>query len=421
LEQLSYGAFSSDLHQRQSGERVPLQVSIEVTRRCPLQCLHCYNNLPMGDMGARRRELSKEEHFHVLDELVEMGCFWLLYTGGEIFARKDFLEIYTYAKKKGFLITLFTNGTILTEQIADYLAEWPPFAIEITLYGRTRETYEALTAIPGSYDRCLRGIRLLKERGLPLKLKTVPTSLNKHEILSMKQFAEEELGLEFKFDSQINPRIDCSQSPLAVRLTPEEVVALDMRDPKAAGEYRRLAKRDSENPPNLAQSDTVYFCGGGMNSFAINANGEVGICVISQQETFDVRESGVKRVWEESLLQLRQRKRTRMTKCNQCRIQSLCGMCPANGELENGDRESPVEFLCHVAHLRAASIGVEIPAHGECEFCVGGERHDAMVESARRIANKEIEVEAWVGPQHILPILNNSSVAVGGCGSCGSH
>ena len=63
LEQLSYGAFSADLHRRQAGERVPLQVSIEVTRRCPLECLHCYNNLPMGDMEAKRRELTKEEHF----------------------------------------------------------------------------------------------------------------------------------------------------------------------------------------------------------------------------------------------------------------------------------------------------------------------------------------------------------------------
>ena len=193
---------------------MPLQVSIEVTRRCPLECLHCYNNLPMGDVEAKQRELSREEHFRMLDELVEMGCFWILYTGGEIFARKDFLEIYTYAKKKGFLITLFTNGTIINEQIADYLAEWPPFAIEITLYGRTRETYEALTAIPGSYDRCLHGIKLLKDRGLPLKLKTVATSVNKHEILAMKHFAEQELGVEFKTDGQINPRIDCSQSPV---------------------------------------------------------------------------------------------------------------------------------------------------------------------------------------------------------------
>ncbi len=421
MEQLSYGAFSADLHQRQAGQRVPMQVSIEVTRRCPLECLHCYNNLPMGDMDAKRRELTKEEHFKVLDELVDMGCFWLLYTGGEIFARKDFLEIYTYAKQKGFLITLFTNGTMINETIADYLAEWPPFAIEITLYGRTRETYEALTAIPGSYDRCLRGIKLLKERGLPLKLKTVATSINKHEVVAMRQFAEEELGVEFKMDGQINPRIDCSQSPLAVRLTPEEVVALDMATPKAIHEYQALADRELRSAAQLAQIDTVYSCGGGMNSFAINALGEIGICVISQQETFSVRTGGVKAVWEESLLQLRERKSTRITKCTQCHIRLLCGMCPANGEMENGDRESPVDFLCHVAHLRAAVIGAHVPEHGECEFCAGGVQHDDIVESARKIAGKEIDVESWVGPQHMLPILNNSTAVSGGCGSCGSH
>jgi MoaA/NifB/PqqE/SkfB family radical SAM enzyme len=210
MDQLTYTAFSADLHQRHSGRRAPIQVSIEVTRRCPLECQHCYNNLPMGDQDARSREMTTEEHFRMLDELVDMGCFWLLYTGGEIFARKDFLEIYTYAKKKGFLITLFTNGTLINEKIADYLLEWPPFAIEITLYGRTKETYEALTQIPGSYERCLRGIKLLKERNLPLKLKTVATSINKHEVVAMRQFVEDELELEFKFDGQINPRIDCS-------------------------------------------------------------------------------------------------------------------------------------------------------------------------------------------------------------------
>ena len=421
MEQLSYGAFSADLHQRQAGERVPMQVSIEVTRRCPLECLHCYNNLPMGDMEAKQRELTKEEHFKMLDELVDMGCFWLLYTGGEIFARKDFLEIYTYAKKKGFLITLFTNGTIINEQIADYLVEWPPFAIEITLYGRTRETYEALTAVPGSYDRCLRGIHLLKERGLPLKLKTVATSINKHEVVSMRRFAEEELGVEFKFDAQINPRIDCSQSPLAVRLTPEEVVALDLHSAKDLSEYRRLAKRDLENPPNLSQIETVYSCGEGMNSFAINAYGEMSICTISQQETFSVRQLGLSALWEGSIRELRSQKRTQVTKCVQCRIQSMCGMCPANGELENGDRESPVDFLCHVAHLRAASVGVDVPAHGDCDFCAGGIRHDEVLESAQRIRNKEVDVESWMGPQHILPILNNSNVSAGGCGGCGGH
>jgi radical SAM protein with 4Fe4S-binding SPASM domain len=171
----------------------------------------------------------------------------------------------------------------------------------------------------------------------------------------------------------------------------------------------------------LAESNTVYFCGGGMNGFAINAYGEMGICVISQQETFDIRQDGLAKAWYGSLLRLRSRKRTRVTKCIECRIQSLCGMCPANGEMENGDRESPVEFLCHVAHLRAATIRAEIPAHGECEFCAGGSRHGEVIESARRIMSKEIDVETWMGSSNILPVLNNSTISVGGCGSCSGH
>src|SRR5437879_3166839 len=82
-----------------------------------------------------------------------------------------------------------------------------------------------LTGIPGSFDKCLRGIHLLLERGLPLALKTVAVSINRHELWDIQRFAEEELGVEFKFDAMMNPRIDCSQSPLSVRLTPEEVVA----------------------------------------------------------------------------------------------------------------------------------------------------------------------------------------------------
>ncbi|MGH9756205.1 MAG: radical SAM protein, partial [Candidatus Acidiferrales bacterium] len=183
----TYSTFSRGVHERYFGQRAPVEVSIEVTRRCPLECRHCYNNLPMSDSAARSAEMTLDEYRRLLDELAEAGCLWVLFTGGEIFARRDFLEIYSYAKSKGFLITLFTNGTMVTSRVADFLADWRPFAIEITMYGATRETYEALTRIPGSYDRCMRGIRLLRERHLPLKLKTVPTSINRHEVFEMQR------------------------------------------------------------------------------------------------------------------------------------------------------------------------------------------------------------------------------------------
>lgn len=417
----AYADLSRSIHQHYSGQRAPLEVSIEVTRRCPLECLHCYNNLPMGDLQARSRELSKEEHFKLLDQLAQLGCLWLLYTGGEIFARKDFLEIYTYAKKKGFLITLFTNGTLIGERTADYLRQWPPFAIEITLYGRTKETYEALTGIPDSYERCLRGIELLRDRGLPLKLKTVPTTVNKHEVLAMRQFAEEELHLEFKFDSLINPRIDCSQSPLAVRLAPEEVVALDLHSPKVAAEYRKLGEQEMQHPPALENIATTYSCGGGMNSFAIDPYGHMSICVLSHQETYDIRSGSVEDGWKQFLLRVRTRPRKLISKCVSCRLHSLCSMCPANGELESGDPESPVEFLCEVAHLRAMSLGLQAPPHGECDFCSGGSRYSALMESAQRVISKEIDVGEWTSPRMLLPILDNRSPTPGGgCGGCGA-
>jgi radical SAM protein with 4Fe4S-binding SPASM domain len=413
---ISYGQFSLALHKRFGDRRAPVDATLEVSRRCPLDCQHCYNNLPMGDLAARKSELSKEEYEVILAELADMGVIWLLFTGGEIFSRKDFLEIYTCAKKKGFLITLFTNGILINDKIADYLREYPPFSIEITLYGRTKETYEALTQLPGSYERCMRGIRLLLERGLPLKLKTVGTKINRHEVVAMKEFAEQELGVEFKFDSQINPRIDCSHAPLAVRLTPEEVVALDLNWPKLASEYRSLLEKETASPP--APASTVYSCGGGVRSFAVDPYGHMSICVISHQDTYDIRGGSVREGWDHFLLKVRRRERTRPTKCVDCRIQSVCSTCPATAELENGDPETPVEFLCEVAHLRALALGFEIPSHGQCEFCGDPEWHRVLSQSAMRISSRKTDPAEWISPQPLLPVLNNP--AVSGCGGCGS-
>jgi radical SAM protein with 4Fe4S-binding SPASM domain len=374
----------------------------------------------MGDRAAQLGELTFDEHCRILDEISDAGCFWLLFTGGEIFARRDFLDIYTYAKQKGFLITLFTNGTLITPKIADYLTQWPPFSIEITLYGRTKGTYEKLTQVPGSYEKCMRGIQLLKERGLPLKLKTVGVSINKHEIGEMKQYVEEELGLEFKFDAMINPRIDCSQSPLNVRLKPYEVVQLDLEDSNRMMEWQKFGQQFNGPVQKHEQSEELYHCGGGVNSFAIDPNGMLSICVLSQVDHYDLRKGSFKEGWEKFLYQVRHEKKiTVLNKCTKCEIKSMCGMCPANGELENGDPEKPVDFLCHVAHLRAHAFDFPIAPHGECEYCPGGNRHADLMQSVNQLNKKPIEKWTSFDKANIIEQNSSSACSTGGCASCG--
>ena len=422
MRSATYGAFSEAFHDAGGLAQLPLNGTIEVTHRCPLTCKHCYNNLPMSDRSAAAEELTRDEHFRILDELADAGCLWLLFTGGEILARRDFLDIYTYARRKGFLITLFTNGTMITPRVADHLAAYRPFAVEITLYGRTRQTYEYLTGIPGSFDKCMRGIDLLMERGIPLRLKTVAVTLNKHEVFDMQRFAEER-GVEFKFDSMMNPRIDCSHSPLAVRLTPSECVAFDLLDPRRMDEWKLFAQKflRPANPPERA--DDLYHCGGGVNSFSIDPYGGMSICVLSRVDRFDLRGGSVTEAWHSFLSGVRKKKITRLTKCTACELKSMCGMCPANGELENQDPEAPVDFLCQVAHLRAHAFDLPVAPHGDCEYCPGGIGHDALMKEVATLkATHGAERVALDGPR-LLPVVQPAigGCSTGGCHACGGH
>jgi MoaA/NifB/PqqE/SkfB family radical SAM enzyme len=165
-------------------ERHPFFCQWELTCRCNLRCVMCYtdcNNRP----EKVREELSTVEILRILDELKAEGCLELCLTGGEPMARPDFFTIYEKARGDGFLVTLFTNGTVLDERSADRLAALPPDRVEISLHGVTAKTFEAVTAGPGSFEKCLRGIRLLREREVAVGVKANAMTHNEDEVLEV--------------------------------------------------------------------------------------------------------------------------------------------------------------------------------------------------------------------------------------------
>ena len=113
--------------------------------------------------------------------------------------RDSFDTVYRAARERGLLVTVMTNGTLLTPEIADLFVELRPRAIEITMYGATEETYERVTQAPGSFARFRRALDLLRERSLPLMLKSVLLTLNRHELAMMRALARE-FTATFRYD-----------------------------------------------------------------------------------------------------------------------------------------------------------------------------------------------------------------------------
>jgi radical SAM protein with 4Fe4S-binding SPASM domain len=343
------------LLEQTEGRRVPLAGSIEVTARCNLRCVHCYINEPLADSQVRNRELSKQEFYSILDQISDEGCLWLLLTGGEPFVRPDFLDIYTYAKKKGMLITLFTNGTTITPRIADYLAEWRPSGLEITLYGITKETYEKVTGVHGSYEQCMRGIDLIVERKLPLILKSMIMTMNKSEVRDMKSYAES-LGVEFRFDPALNVRLDGDRKPATFRISPEEVVALDLNDKERMKEWHEFSSKFLGMPQN---PEYIYQCGAGAGTFHIDPYGQLSACIMSRQSSFDLRIGSFSEGWHTFIPKIIEQKWSQDVPCKKCDLISLCGQCPGWAYVESGDQERPVEYLCHIANMRAEALGLK--------------------------------------------------------------
>jgi radical SAM protein with 4Fe4S-binding SPASM domain len=344
---IAYGEFSERLHQKAASLHIPISGSIEVTQRCNLRCTHCY--IPFSTRkGPQQPELSLSEIQHILDEIKEAGCMWLLLTGGEPLLRRDFPDIYTYAKRKGFILTLFTNGTLLTPRIADTLAEWRPFNIEITLYGYSQATYERITGVPGSHARCLRGIELLMERRLPLKLKTVLMTPNRDELGEMQTFAQS-LGVEFHFDPIVNPVLDGSLLPTTLRLSPEEIVEVEKADP---GRARRWPEQFKQSMDFKFNDRKLYSCGAGKNSFHIDSFGKLCLCMTARDPNYDLRTGSFHQGWEEFIPKQRLLEYGEGYTCGSCDLRAACAQCPALAQLEHGNPEKRVEFICEVTHKR---------------------------------------------------------------------
>lgn len=341
-----YVPLVTELHRLAAERRQPVNGTFELTNRCNLACRMCYVRHAAGDTAQRARELSASEWLALAREAMNNGMVFLLLTGGEVFLRPDFFEIYEPLTRMGLVLTLFTNGTLITDSIAARLAQAPPSRTEITLYGATAATYEAVTGVPGSYARCCAGIEALVKYRIPLGLKTTITRQNVGELEAMRQLAHN-WGVPFSGGWLLSRRVDGAPSEVAeCRLSARECVSLEATDQASAFELSEVALREP-----VARNDENFYCQAGKAAFIINPAGEMNPCLDLPHPAVNPLDLGFAEAW------------TRVQAfvdtapplapiCLACDARDYCPRCPAWSLLETGTLTEPVPYLCEIAFAR---------------------------------------------------------------------
>jgi len=354
------------LWDKMKAKRGLFSFDLEITARCNNDCRHCYINLPAGDRAAQAQEMTVDEIGSISDQAVELGAMWCLITGGEPLLRPDLADIYLALKRKGLLVSVFTNACLVNEEHVTLFKQYPPRDIEVSVYGVTPETYEAVTRRPGSFAAFVRGLDLLLGSGVRVRFKAMALRSNLHEMPEIARFCRERTKDYFRFDPQLHLRFNGdparNEEIRSERLTPAEIVALERSDPER---FQSLEKKcDTLIRPEFAQHTCthLFHCGPGTGSFNVSYNGLFHLCssLWHPDCVYDLRTGSLRDAWHNFIPQVRDMRSDRrefLETCRVCPLVNLCLWCPAHAHLETGELDGPVPYFCAVAHARAEALG----------------------------------------------------------------
>jgi MoaA/NifB/PqqE/SkfB family radical SAM enzyme len=332
------GPSSARLRERALRQAQPLSALLELTYACNWRCVFCYN-----PRHHDKRRMDGAGWIRVVTDLRALGTLNVTLTGGEPLTHPDAFEVMAAVRSQAMTFRLFTNGSLVTDDVAARLAALRPVAVELSLHGARSETHDRSTATPGSFDALWRGVAALKRHGVPLVLKTPLTRINENELEEMIALTERE-GVPYNLDATITHRDDGDPAPLQFSVTRE---GLDR--------YYQLLARHNRIPASHRTMGGVN-CGLGRTTLAVDPEGNVYPCPQWRKSSLgNVRETSIVELWRGSSVRLEAAEVARQA--NDALLSAGGPMarfpfCPATAQERTGD---PVHAdPLHLAEAEAA-------------------------------------------------------------------
>ena len=330
-------------------------LSVELTRKCNFHCRHCFcTNQP-----SIPEELSFDEWVKIFEQYAKDDGLFITLTGGEALLYKDFVKLWEYLKKRGFILTLFSNASLIDAEFADFFLRWSPLQISVTLYGASNETYERATGCPNMFSRVIEALELLRKRGISLEVKGVFSRLNVDDFEAVRKIALEYCDL-FRWDMALMGAFATSENqPKAIRLSPEEYVEVEATEPVRFFHMKKLFQQ--WNPPDFARKrEGAFACNvrSGI-SMHIDSSGKMHPCVSFEYDGYDLTKGTLREGWHKAIPKFIETFPCQPGPCQNCAVADLCGPCAAFALLEGCSVTGSVPYKCELVKARAVKYGAE--------------------------------------------------------------
>lgn len=325
----------------------PYIATFELLPNCNFECIHCY-------LGVHRQYdnmLTFDEIKHVLDELQSAGVLQLALTGGECTLRNDFSQIYEYAKKLGFIVTVFTNASHITPEILRVFKEYPPFSIEISLYGASEETYLRVTK-RNMFRTVMDNIETLYKEGIRFSLKTPLIVQNADDEEELEKIAQK-YGQTLRIGFAMSPTIDKELYPEEYTIDLEKRFEHEINN--SIGLDTGLTEAEIHNPWgevfDRGEFVPQYICNPGVSDVFVDYQGNVCPCIAYRNKGKSLFDHSMKEIWQ-SFKYFKEIPVNPRSKCLRCQSRYFCSICLAEQENIYGDICHTPKDVCTYARAR---------------------------------------------------------------------
>lgn len=332
-------------------------VAWEVTGRCNLRCAHCRMAAGQYDPAG---ELTTEQCFGLVDQILEGGQPIIILTGGEPLMRQDIFEIGQYATGKGLRVVMGSNGTMLTQAVAARLKSIPIARLSVSIDFPTAEGQDRFRGVPGAFTAALEGIRNAIRAGIEIQINTTVTKLNVAYLPQLLQLALDAGAVAFHpfllvptgrgkdlAEAELSPR-QYEETLGWIFDKQQELGGRIFFKPTDAPHYMRIvSERRKEGAYNPVQAAAGHphgtnaltrGCLAGTRFCFISATGKVKGCGYLNVEAGDIKQQPFPEIWNNAPLFQDLRDLSKLKgKCGLCEYKTLCGGCRARAYEATGD------------------------------------------------------------------------------------